>query len=166
MIKIYSDDPYVHYKDSEISPERTKANIDGVLAEWQVKDILWHWDPEHFDISVQFKIEEIIDSLPVSVVVRVECPIIYDREKLKGRPPKPEAVNLRISMRCMWHFIKTHLEMAYAMHSSKTVAFLPYIATGERKTLKDVILPRLKQFQALEERKDSQEKIIEMEPRG
>ena len=56
MVKIYSDDPYVHYKDSEISPERTKANIDGVLAEWQVKETFWHWDPQHFNISVQFKI--------------------------------------------------------------------------------------------------------------
>ena len=150
-MKIYSDDPLVKYKDTSVSPERTKAQIDGILAEYQVKDIHWHWDMEGNDIYVQFKLDEVIDGLPVSVVVKVECPIIWDRERPRGRPPTPEQINWRVSMRAMHWFIKTHLECAYAMQSSRTVAFLPYVQ-GRRGLLKDLIIPRLSEYAALEQK--------------
>ena len=52
------------------------------------------------------------------------------------------------SSTCLW-FIKSHLESAYLLQSSKTVAFLPYIATGDdSRTVKDLI-PMLNQLQHL-----------------
>ena len=157
MAKIYSDDPLVPYKTTTISPERTKAEIDGILAEWQLSDYHWHWKPEQNDVYVQFLLEEKVDEVLIKVTVKVVCPIIWDRENKKGRPPRPEQVNLRISMRCMWWFIKSHLEMAYVTQSSKTAALLPYIASADGHTLKDLIIPRLSEFEALpspnEERK-------------
>jgi len=150
MVKIYSDDSLVHYKNSEIAPERTKAEIDGILAEWQVKDTYWRWNPTQNDVFVQFKIDEKINGLPTSVVIKVACPIIWDREKPKSRPPRLEQVNWRVSMRAMWWFIKTSLEMAYAMQSQKTVAFLPWITSSDgQHTLKDTILSRLSELQDL-----------------
>lgn len=45
---------------------------------------------------------------------------------------------------------KAHLESAYLLQSSKTAAFLPYIASGDgAKTLKDLILPRINEVQQL-----------------
>jgi hypothetical protein len=36
----------------------TKSEIDGLFAKWGVKDVYWHWDPEHNDVFAQFKIAE------------------------------------------------------------------------------------------------------------
>ena len=53
-------------------------------------------------------------------------------------------------MRVMYWFIKSHLEAAYLLQSSKTAAFLPYIASKDgEKTLKDVIIPRMNEVQQL-----------------
>jgi hypothetical protein len=53
-------------------------------------------------------------------------------------------------MRVMYWFIKSHLEAAYLLQSSKTAAFLPYIASKDgEKTLKDVIIPRINEVQQL-----------------
>jgi hypothetical protein len=150
MKKIYSDDPLVHYKNSTISPERTRAEIDGILAEWAVKDTQWHWDPQHNDVFLQFRIEELVKDVPVLAVVKVECPIIWDRASPRSRPPRPEQVNWRVSMRAMHWFIKTHLEMAYVMQSEKVRAFLSHIKMAEEgRNLGDVVIPRLQQIQEL-----------------
>jgi len=53
-------------------------------------------------------------------------------------------------MRVMCWFIKSHLEAAYLLQSSKTAAFLPYIASKDgEKTLKDVIIPTMNEVQQL-----------------
>ena len=156
MTKIYSDDPLIKYKDTSIPPDRTKHQIDAVLAEYEVEDILWHWvktlveSGEPGEIYVMFKISETIKGIQLKVPVRVDCPIIWGRAKPKGRPPRPEQVDWKTSMRAIYHFIYTHLNAAYAMQSSKVVAFLGYIQTGEKEQLKDRILPELKQYSALE----------------
>jgi hypothetical protein len=50
----------------------------------------------------------------------------------------------------MYWFIKSHLESAYLLQSSKTAAFLPYISSGDgAKTLKDLIIPRINEVQQL-----------------
>ena len=162
MTKLYVDDNLIAYKSTEIKAETTKAEIDGLLAKWQVKDVYWHVDWEHNDVWVQFKLNEIIDGAPVSVPIKVVCPTIWTRKKGKA-----EAVNWNVSMRNMWWFMKTHLETAYAMQSDKTVAFLAYIATSENHTLKDLIIPRLQrlgEIAALPSREDERRqaaKIIE-----
>jgi hypothetical protein len=154
--KIYSDDELLRYKDTEISPIRTKAEIDGVFAEYGIQDVAWRWNKdgieryEPCEIFVFFTIEEMIEGHLVRVNAHVDAPIIWDRAKPKGRPPTPERVNWRVSMRAMYHFIYTHLNSAHAMRTAKVIAFLPYVQNAQHQQIKDQILPRLKEYQALE----------------
>jgi hypothetical protein len=95
---------------------------------------------------VQFKIVEEIDGMPLQVSAKVEAPAIWNHKTMS----KAESVNWDISMRVMYWFIKSHLEAAYLLQSSKTAAFLPYIASKDgEKTLKDVIIPRMNELQQL-----------------
>lgn len=158
FMRIYSDDPLLKFKDTEIPPLRTKHDIDAVLAEYEVKEVYWKWDAKAIennlpaDVSVMFKIEEPINGILVRVPAEVNCYLIWDRaNKLARRPERRvEKVNWRISMRVMYHFIYTHLNTTYAMQSSKVVAFLGYVKNIDGKQLKDVLLPKLKEYAALE----------------
>jgi len=149
MKRIYSDDPLVHYKNSTVNPERTKAEVDMILAQWSVKDTHWHWDPEHNEVYVQFKIEETMKDLPVLAVIKVVCPTVWDKASPRSRPPRNEQINWRVSMRAMHWFIKTHLEMAYVMQSEKIRAFLSHVKITEDQELGDLVVPRLGQIQEL-----------------
>ena len=145
-MKIYSDDPNLPYETTKLKALYTKSEIDGVFATRGVKDVYWHWDPEHNDVFVQFKIVEEIDGLPLQVAAKVEAPAIWDHKTRS----KAECVNWDISMRVMYWSIKSHLEAAYLLQSSKTAAFLPYIASKDDATvLKDVIIPRMNEAQQL-----------------
>jgi hypothetical protein len=114
------------------------------------------------NVFVQFRIVEEIDGFPFKVSAKVEAPVIWDR-KMRSRA---EAVNWNISMRVMYWFIKSHLEAAYLLQSSKIAAFLPYIASKDgSKVLKDVIIPRIdevQQLSALPESPNSR-KVIDVE---
>lgn len=170
-MKIYSDDPLVRYQSTSISAERSKAEIDALLGYWGVSDIHWHWKPEENDVYVQFILEEKIEEVPIKTAVKVACPIIWDKERPRARPPQAEGVNWRVSMRALWWYLKTHLEMSYAMQSSKVVAFLPYIISEKGTFLKDLVIPRLSQVQQLEytptdaEEKKQHAKIIDIPPK-
>jgi len=145
-MKIYSDDPNLPYKTTKLKALYTKSEIDGLFAKWGVKDVFWHWDPEHNDVYVLFKIVEEIDGSPLEVPAKVEAPAIWDHKTRS----KAECINWDISMRVMYWFIKSHLEAAYLLQSSKTAAFLPYIASNDGVTvLKDVIIPRINEVQQL-----------------
>jgi hypothetical protein len=146
ILKVYSDDPNLSYKTTRLKALYTKSEIDGLFAKWGVKDVYWRWDPEHNDVFVQFKIVEEVDGLHLQVSAKVEAPAIWDHKTLS----KAECVNWDISMRVMYWFIKSHLEAAYLLQSSKTAAFLPYIASKDgRSTLKDVTIPRINEVQQL-----------------
>lgn len=161
--KIYSDDPYVHYKGSTISPERTKADIDSLLGAWKVQgDVHWHWKPEQNDVYVRFVLEEEVEGVPTKLAVKIPCPVIWDKAKPRSRPPQPEQVNWRISMRALWWFLKTHLEMGYVMQSAKAVALLPYIVNAQDRTLKELVLPQIVrsgQFESLPSPEEMEEAI-------
>jgi hypothetical protein len=145
-LKIYSDDPNLPYKTTKLKALYTKSEIDGLFAKWGVKDVYWHWDPEHNDVLVQFKIAEEVDDVSLQVTAKVEAPAIWDHKTRS----KAESVNWDISMRVMYWFVKSHLEAAYLLQSSKTAAFLPYIASNDgQKTLKDLIIPRMNEVQQL-----------------
>jgi hypothetical protein len=159
--KIYTDDPLIKYGTTHIQADRTKHEIDGILAEYEVVDILWHYAPKENSVYVMFKLEETVNEVPVRVSVRVDCPTIWDREKPKGRPPTPERINWNVSMRAMYHFIYTHLNASYAMQSGKAIAFLGYIQGANGKQVKDMILPELKQYHALTEQPTR--KVVEAE---
>jgi hypothetical protein len=148
--KIYTDDPLVHYATTDLSIERTKMQIDGILAEYGVKKVGWNWDIPR-EASVFFEIVETVENVPIRLSVKVICPTLWAREKPRARPPRLEEIDWKVSLRAMYWYIKTHLETAYAMESSKTVAFLGFIQGADpNKRLKDYILPQLSKYAALE----------------
>ena len=152
-MKLYADDRVVPYKQTSISAISTKAEIDGLLARWGIKKSAWVWDIANNDIQLQFEISEIISGKQVTPIVRIEPPRIWS----KGTRKKREEINWNVSMRVMFWFIKSHLEMAYLMQSDKTTQFLPYIQVDQNKVLKDIIVPRLEEIQKL---KALEEKVI------
>ncbi len=154
---IYSDDPILPYKTTKLY---TKSEIDGLFAKGGMKDVFWHWDPEGNSVYVLFKIVKEIKGVVQEYPARVDAPEIYDHRTRS----RPECLNWDISLRVMYWFIKSHLEAAYLLRSSKTVAFLPYIASKGSALLKDILIPRLNEAQqlaALPERKA--ERIIDVE---
>jgi hypothetical protein len=88
-LKIYSDDPLVHYKDSPVNPERTKHEIDDLFTKWGIKKVAWNWDPQSNIVYVMFTIVELINGVSVRVPVRVDCPTIWDRARPRARPFLP-----------------------------------------------------------------------------
>ena len=160
-MKIYSDDPNLPYKTTKLKALYTKSEIDGLFAKWGVKDTYWRWDPDHNDVFVQFKITEDVDGLPLKVSAKLEAPAIWDRKTRS----QAECINWDISMRVMYWFIKSHLESAYLMQSSKTAAFLPYIANADgSRTLKDLVIPRINEVQQLAALPRSSPRVIDIEP--
>ena len=151
-MKVYTDDPKVHYIKTTTSPERTRDEISEILRAYDTFDIHWHWRPEAHDVYVQFIIEEVIDGIPARVGVKVVMPTSWD--KAVSRSPNPqrriEQVNLKVSMRAMFWYVKAQLENSYAMQSSRVAAFLPDVMTQSGKRYFDVIKGRLDQFKALE----------------
>ena len=160
-MKIYSDDPNLPYKTTKLKALYTKSEIDGLFAKWGVKDVFWHWDPEGNSVYVLFKIAEEIEGVVQQFPTRVDAPEIWDH----GTRARAECLNWDISLRVMYWFIKSHLESAYLLQSSKAAMFLPYIASKDGSTLlKDILIPRLNEVQqlaALPERKV--ERIIDVE---
>lgn len=153
--KIYTDDPLIKYTSTEKTEQYTKMEIDSVLGQYQVKQVFWNTDFEGNDVWVAFKIEELIDDIPVLVSVKIRCPIIWDRAKNKRRPYTVEKINWKVSMRAMYHYIYNALNNSYAMQSAKTVAFLGFVQTNkDGQVLKDVLIPKLNQYALPEPPKD------------
>lgn len=152
-MKIYTDDPKVRYISTTIAPERTRDEISEKLREYGTYDIMWHWRPEVNDVYVQFIVEEVIDGIPAKVGCKVIMPTIWNKAITRSPDPKRrvENVNLAASMRAMFWYIKSSLEISYAMQSSRVAAFLPDIITPNGKRFFDHIKQRLDQFQALPE---------------
>lgn len=145
-MKIYSDDPNLPYKTTRLNAQYTRSEIDGLFAKWGVKDVYWHWEPETNNIYVMFKIREEINEIPINVSARVDCPVIWNHKTRN----KAEDVNWNISLRVMYWYIKSHLEAAYLLQSSKTAAFLPDLAgKDEKQTLKEIIIPHIGDIQKM-----------------
>ncbi len=162
-MKLYSNDPIVPYKNTRIlNPLSTKGEIDGIMARYGIKKTMWEWDLENNKVALTFEINEIINERPVQPAVRIEPPRIWDKRTRNH----PEQINWAISMRIMFWFLKSHLEMAYLMQSSKTTEFLPYIQVNEKgQTVKDVVVPRLdelRQLAALPEPQKDESKVIDI----
>jgi hypothetical protein len=162
-LKIYSDDPNLPYKTTKLKALYTKSEIDGLFAKWGIKDVYWHYDPDRNDVFVQFKIAETIDNKPVATAAKVEAPAIWDHKTRK----KAETINWDIAMRVMFWFLKSHLEAAYLLQSSKTAAFLPHITNSSGETLQKLLIPRLQDLDRLkalpEDKPGAQNKIVDAE---
>jgi hypothetical protein len=141
-MKIYSDDAMVPYKTTSISANQSKAEIDGLLARWGIKDSGWRWSPDTLEVFVTFQIRETINGKEQSPLVRIEAPLIYDKPK-RGQK---ETVNWKLSLRVMWWYIKSRLELAYLRQSGKAFEFLPYIQTNTSegpKSLGEILMPQI-----------------------
>ena len=147
MSKIYSDDPLLEYKTTRLNALYTKSEIDGIFAKYGIKDVFWHWNPDQNDVYVMFKIEEEIEGTHNVLNAKVEAYPIWDKRTRN----KAETINWNVTMRQMHWFIKTHLQASYVRQTSKAVAFLPYILSGDgTKVLHEVILPHLAELEKLE----------------
>jgi hypothetical protein len=154
-MKIYTDDRLVPYKNTTITPLTTRAEIDGLLARWGIRQVFWDWNPEQDIVTLVFKVPETFGNIQPGV--KLEPPRIWNKRNRK----RGEEINWAVSMRVLYWFLKSFLESAYLMQFDKTTAFLPWIVGSDGKTLlKDVILPRLSkisEFEALPTEEEMQE---------
>ena len=163
MKKIYTDDEKVKYVKTTVAPERTRDDISEVLRKYDTSLIAWQWKPEINDVYVMFQNEETLDGIPVKVGAKVFMPIIWDKAVSRSPDPKRrvEQVNLNVSMRAMFWYIKANMENAYVMQSSRISAFLSDTIQPNGKRMFDNLRRRLDQFQALPE--PSREQPIDVE---
>ena len=146
--KIWSKD--ATYASTKFSVERSKSEIDNILRKYGVKDIAWRFDPEHDDIEVHFQVEEEIAGQKLSPVIRIKPPEIWKRvrswAKRRQKLVKAEIIYWPQSMRCLFWYIKSHLEMT-KLGYSKTHEFLPHInlelPNGTQAKIGDIIIPRI-----------------------
>ena len=142
-MKIYDDDPEVYARTSKIKYNRTKGQIDGILAQFKVKDVHWHNDREHNDVFVQFILTEKFGKEHQNVTVKLSPPAIWHKDK------KGERINWDVSIRNLFWYIRTHLSQAYVHQSSVFQEFLPHILNREGRKIIDVVR---NQYLALPER--------------
>lgn len=152
-MKIYTDDPLIAYVTTEVSSLKTKNQIDLKLMEYNAEDIGWRWKPDKNEIFVQFTLSQKINEIPLKVIVRVNCPIIWDRANKLARTPERriERINWEVGMRSMYWYIKSHLETSYAMQGGLIAGFLPDIVTNQNETYFDSIVKKIHEFAALPE---------------
>lgn len=168
-MKIYTDDSKVHYVQTTVNADRTRDEIDFWLRAYDTIDIAWHWNPKENDVYVMFKIEEVIDGIPARVGVKVVMPTIWD--KAIRNSPKPERrterINLRVSMRAMLWYIKSHLETAYAMQSSRVAAFLPDMMTPNGGRYFDELKEHIDRYRAIEDHTERpQREVVVIPPKN
>jgi hypothetical protein len=163
-MKIYTDDPKVKYVTTTISPERTREEISEVLRQYDTDDIWWRWKPEVNDVFVQFSVDEVIDGIHAKVAVKVVMPTIWDKAVTRSPDPKRriESVNLKVSMRSMYHYIYNNMQNAYTMQSSRVAAFLPDVVTHNGSRYFETLKTQLDRFQALPEPAKEQPRQVEV----
>ncbi len=152
--KMYDTDIEVYARTTKIKAKRTKDEIDGILARFQIKDVLWHWDIENNDVFVMFKLppEKFRDTVLANLSVKLEPPRIWHKTA------KGEYINWKASMRNMYWYILTHLSQAYVHQSSKFTEFLPHILNPEGRKVIDVVR---EEFIALPEKIIKEKKMIQ-----
>jgi hypothetical protein len=144
-LKIYVDDPAVPYKSTKIDPRTTKSEIEGLLARWGIKKAGWEWDLESGKATLEFQYSEMIDNTAVSQWVKVEAPIIWNKKSKTHRSfNSEETINWAVSMRTLYWWMKTHLEMTYLEQADKTTMFLPFIMNANEATLANILVPKIK----------------------
>lgn len=141
-MKIYDDDPEVFARTSKIKYDRTKGQINGIFAQFKVKDVHWHDDRENNDVFVQFILTEKFGKEHQNVTVKLSPPMIWHKDR------KGERINWDVSIRNLFWYITTHLSQAYVMQSSVFQEFLPHILNQEGTKLVDVVR---QQYRALPE---------------
>ena len=134
-MKIYDTDPEVYARTTNIKPERSKSEIDGVLARFGVKDVAWRWDLKNNDVFLMFKLPpERFGHLPdLELSVKLEPPRIWHKTG------KGDVINWKASIRNLYWYILTHLSQAYVMQSGKATEFLPHILSRDGRKIVDLV---------------------------
>jgi len=134
-LKIYDTDPEVYARTTNIKPDRSKSEIDGVLARFGVKDVAWRWDIKNNDVFLMFKLppERFGHLEHKELTVKLEPPRIWHKHK------KGDYINWSASVRNLYWYILTHLSQAYVMQSGKFTEFLPHILGRDGRKLVDVV---------------------------
>jgi hypothetical protein len=148
-LKIYSDDPCVPYKKTQVDPRTTKADIEGLLSRWGVKKAGWEWDLDNGKCVLEFQYFEVISNHAVSQWVKVEPPIIWKRKSTKRTGNQEDVINWSVSLRVLHWWLKTQLEMTFLQKSDKSTMFLPFIMNANEETLAKVLVPKIT-YQLLE----------------
>jgi len=142
-MKIYDNDPEVYARTTNIKPERTKSEIDGVLARYGIKESMWRWDMKNDDVFLIFKVPigKLKGSGLENASVRIEPHPIWHK-----RRGKDDVINWKATMRNMYWYVWTHLSQAYVNQSGAFHEFLPHILNQDGKKLGEVIK---KEYEAL-----------------
>lgn len=148
MKKVYAED--APYRNTKVSVEKSKNEIDNVLRKYGVNKIAWDFDPEHDNVELHFQFEEMLEDVTVMPVVSIRPPEIWKKvrvySKRDSRYIKTQTVYWPQSMRCLYWYIKSHLEMT-KLGYTKSAEFLPHVALhlpdGTEKKVGEILLPRL-----------------------
>jgi hypothetical protein len=86
-----------------------------------------------------------INNHPISQWVKISPPTIWNKALKTKRysDPGEESINWAVSMRTLYWWLKTHLEMTHLQNLDKTTMLLPFIMNAEEKTLADVLVPKI-----------------------
>lgn len=132
--KIYDDDTEVFAHTTKIAPDKTKAETDGVLAKFGIKDVWWRYDPANNDVVLKFILpKEKFGEIERDLSVQIEPSRIWHLDK------HGETINWSVTMRNMFWYIQTHLSQAYVNRSGKFTEFLPHIITRDGRKVVDVL---------------------------
>lgn len=144
--KIFNNDSNLPLKSTTKRPMDSRRDIDGELAKWGIKRVMWNWDLDNGLCEITFELpKEKFHDVEMSPAVRLTPPIVWRK---KGRYKAAE-IDWRLSIRLLYWYIHYQLAWVYANQSSPIVAFLPHIQTGKDKTVKDTIIPMLSNLKAL-----------------
>lgn len=153
--KIFNNDSNLPLKSTTKRPMDSRRDIDGELAKWGIKRVMWNWDLNNGICEITFELpKEKFKDVVMNPAVRLTPPIVW---KKKGR--YKSEIDWRLSIRLLFWYIHYQLAWVYANQSSPIVAFLSHIQTGKNKTVKDTIIPMLSNWKALPEKE--QPNIIE-----
>ena len=149
-MKIYTDDPAVPcnaavLSPSQTNPRTTKLEIEGVLARWGIKKSGWEWDLDADKCVLEFQYLEKVNDVDVAQWVRIEPPRIWTRPKKNshGKSVSQENINWATSLRVLYWWLKTHLEMTYLEQFDMTTMMLPFIQNANGQTLAQILVPKL-----------------------
>lgn len=157
-VKIYDDDPEVYAHTTNIKADRTKAEIDGLLARFGIKDVWWRYDIPHNDVFIRFILSEKFGDETKDLTVKLDPPRIWHKDK------HSETINWNVSMRNLYWYILTHLSQAYVNQSSKFQEFLPNILGVGDKKLVELFKTEMVALPA-EIKNEKTVRILEMEKR-
>ena len=65
-----------------LSAPQSKMKIEGILAQYGIKDTGWRWDLEGNEVFVGFTLEENVNGQLLKTFVRVDAPLIWKRARI------------------------------------------------------------------------------------